>query len=157
MLGEGGNILGWGWVIPGHSTLCMKPCNIFSLIPRPSHVFQRTWEKSGRPGQFGDVVMITYLPQFVEMVVDTSSSHHQIDQAFPRFLMVYCPATIIFYTCIMFEPRKCWSAPFKCDKFFLFWMCINPRLTCIWSIYMYINYFTSYYTIIGKCTYTISL
>ena len=35
-----------------------------SLVPRPSHVFQCTWEKSGRSGQFGDV-MVTYLPPFL--------------------------------------------------------------------------------------------
>ena len=47
----------------------------------------------GRPGQFGDVMM-TYLPPFlphvyavVEMVADTSSLHHQIDQA---FLIFFC-------------------------------------------------------------------
>ena len=45
-------------------------------------------EKSGRTDQFGDVMMI-YLPPFVqtvaEMVADTSTLHHQIDQAFPIF------------------------------------------------------------------------
>ena len=63
-----------------------------SLVPRPSHAFQRVREKSGRPGRFGDVTM-TYLPPFllcayavVEMVADTSSLHHQIHQALPIFL-----------------------------------------------------------------------
>ena len=44
-----------------------------SIAARPSHVFQCTQEKSGRPGQFGNV-MIMYLPPFlplsVEMVAD---------------------------------------------------------------------------------------
>ena len=63
-----------------------------SLVPRSSHVFQRTQEKLGRPGRFGDVMMM-YLPPFIqphmrmaEMVADMSSLHHQIDQAFPIFL-----------------------------------------------------------------------
>ena len=37
---------------------------IASLVPRPSHVSQRVWEKSGRSGWFDDVMM-TYLPPFV--------------------------------------------------------------------------------------------
>ena len=61
-----------------------------SLLPRPSRVFERALEESGRSGQFGDVLM-TYLPPFVsivaEMVADMSSLHHQIDQAFPIFLV----------------------------------------------------------------------
>ena len=52
----------------------MKVSNL-SLVARPSHVFQRTREKSGRPGLFGDVMM--YMPPL----------HHQIDQAFPIFLV----------------------------------------------------------------------
>ena len=44
--------------------------------------FQYMQEKSGRPGQFGDVMMM-YPPPFLqtvaEMVADTSSLHHQID------------------------------------------------------------------------------
>ena len=35
-----------------------------SLVPRPSYVFQHTWEKSGRPGRLGDVMM-TYMPPFL--------------------------------------------------------------------------------------------
>ena len=34
-----------------------------SLVSRPSHVFQHPQEKSGMPGQFGDVMM-TCLPPF---------------------------------------------------------------------------------------------
>ena len=45
--------------------------------------------KTGKAGQFNDVMM-TYLQQFVEMVADTSSLHHQIDQAFP-----------IFFSCVL--------------------------------------------------------
>ena len=28
-----------------------------SLVPRPSRIFQHTWEKSGMPGQYGDLMM----------------------------------------------------------------------------------------------------
>ena len=40
-----------------------------SLIPRPSHVFQCTWKKSGKPGRFSDVMM-THLPPFVQTVAE---------------------------------------------------------------------------------------
>ena len=46
-------------------------------------------EKSGMPGQCGDVMMTyppPFLPWFVQMVADTSSLQHQIDRAFPIFL-----------------------------------------------------------------------
>ena len=76
--------------------LFMKLVALPSLVARPSHVFQHTREKSGRPGRFGDVMM-TYMPPFlprvVEIVADTSSLHHQIDQAFPIlgfWLTKYC-------------------------------------------------------------------
>ena len=36
---------------------------VFSLIPKPSHVFQHIWEKLERPGWFWDVMFI-YLPPF---------------------------------------------------------------------------------------------
>ena len=45
--------------------------------------FQHMREKSGRPGQFGDVMMTylpLFLPLFIETVADVSSI--QIDQAF---------------------------------------------------------------------------
>ena len=55
-------------------------------MPRPSYVFQHAWEN--QPGRFGDVMM-TYLPPFIptvaEMVADTSSLHHQINQTFLFF------------------------------------------------------------------------
>ena len=56
-----------------------------SLIPRPSHVFQCARENSGRPGRFGDVMMM-YVPPFLQTMADTSSLHHQINQAFLIFL-----------------------------------------------------------------------
>ena len=48
--------------------------------------FQHVRDKSGRTGRFGDVMM-TYLPPLIvptvaEIVADTSSLHHQIDQSF---------------------------------------------------------------------------
>ena len=57
-----------------------------SLELRPSHVFQRMREDLV---DFSDVMMtylLPFLPQFVEMVADTSSLHHQINQAFLFFL-----------------------------------------------------------------------
>ena len=52
----------------------------------PSHVFQHTWERLGRSGRFGDVMMTYspsfFLPWFVEMVAEMSSLYHQIDHAF---------------------------------------------------------------------------
>ena len=51
--------------------LCENP----STVPGPSHVFHRMRQTSGRPGQFGNV-MVTYLPPFLqtvaEMVADMS-------------------------------------------------------------------------------------
>ena len=69
----------------------MCKCYIPSLVSRP---FFDVHEKyHGRPGGFGDVMM-TYLPPLLqtvaefaaEIVADTSSLHHQIDQVFPIFL-----------------------------------------------------------------------
>ena len=43
-------------------------------------------EMTVKQSVFGDVMM-TNLPPFVQTMADTSSLHHQIDQAFPIFLM----------------------------------------------------------------------
>ena len=81
-------------------------CNYGKLVARYLHVFKPMSDKLLKPGQLGDVVMMyllpflqtgrfgdvmmtyltPFLPLFVEMVADTSSLHHQIDQASPIFL-----------------------------------------------------------------------
>ena len=81
-----------------------------SLVSRPSHVFQRMREKSGRPGSSGDVIgcslrcgcisppthpcnghglchMTNCVGEWAEILCNHCIRlHHQIDQAFPIFL-----------------------------------------------------------------------
>ena len=61
--------------IASQRRLCLQ-CVLYRLVPRPSHVFQYTREKKklGRPGRFGEVMMIC-MPLFpqtmTEMMADT--------------------------------------------------------------------------------------
>ena len=70
-----------------YDIVCMFYCRIY-----PHTQVSLNGRKSGRPGRFGDEMMIhVHLPPFLqtvaEIVTDTSSLHHQIDQAFLMFFV----------------------------------------------------------------------